>query len=216
MDANIAAQNMDRMYRHQRYIYDITRRYYLLGRDPLIKGLAVRPGDSIVEIACGTARNLIRAADLYPWSFLYGVDISREMLTTARQSINESGHYGRIRLALGDAGGLDLKRSFNLTYADRVFFSYALSMIPNWPQAVDQALLCLAPRGELHIVDFGPMGRMPSLCRRVLCAWLDRFGVTPRRDLQAVCEQLATKYGMTCTMRESPSGYWIAAVIRAS
>ena len=28
-----AAALMDRMYRHQRHIYDLTRKFYLLGRD---------------------------------------------------------------------------------------------------------------------------------------------------------------------------------------
>ena len=27
------AEQMDRMYRYQRHIYDLTRKYYLLGRD---------------------------------------------------------------------------------------------------------------------------------------------------------------------------------------
>ncbi|HEY0281515.1 MAG TPA: hypothetical protein VGC27_02700 [Rhizomicrobium sp.] len=28
---------MDEIYRHQRYVYDLTRKYYLFGRDRLIK-----------------------------------------------------------------------------------------------------------------------------------------------------------------------------------
>ena len=35
---------MDQVYRRQRYIYDFTRKYYLLGRDRLIRGLALQPG----------------------------------------------------------------------------------------------------------------------------------------------------------------------------
>ena len=30
-----AFEKMDKMYRHQRYFYDLTRKYYLLGRDRL-------------------------------------------------------------------------------------------------------------------------------------------------------------------------------------
>ena len=33
---------MDRVYRRQRHIYDATRKFYLLGRDPLIERLAPR------------------------------------------------------------------------------------------------------------------------------------------------------------------------------
>ena len=53
---------MDRVYRRQRYIYDLTRRYYLFGRDKLIRELALKPGEAVVEVGCGTARNLIRIA----------------------------------------------------------------------------------------------------------------------------------------------------------
>jgi S-adenosylmethionine-diacylgycerolhomoserine-N-methlytransferase len=215
MEAHGAAENMDQMYRYQRYIYDLTRRYYLLGRDPLIKGLAARPGDTIVEVACGTARNLLHAADRYPWSFLYGVDISNQMLMTARQSIDQSGHAGRVRLAMGDASDLDLKRSFNLDHADRIFVSYAVSMIPDWERALESALAHLAPGGELHIVDFGPMSRMPSPARTALRAWLARFGVMPRLELGAICRDMAERRGLVCNVRESATGYWITAVIRA-
>ncbi len=57
---------MDRIYRHQRHIYDLTRKYYLLGRDALIRDLAPVPGDTVLEIGCGTGRNLILAARRYP------------------------------------------------------------------------------------------------------------------------------------------------------
>jgi len=50
---------MDRMYRHQRHIYDASRKFYLLGRDALITGLAPPKGGTILEIGCGTGRNLI-------------------------------------------------------------------------------------------------------------------------------------------------------------
>ena len=57
---------MDRVYRHQRYIYDLTRKYYLFGRDRLIRELDLKPGERLVEIGCGTARNLVRIARRYP------------------------------------------------------------------------------------------------------------------------------------------------------
>ena len=52
-DAHVA---MDKMYRHTRYIYDLTRKYYLFGRDKLIKELPVGATDHICEVGCGTAR----------------------------------------------------------------------------------------------------------------------------------------------------------------
>ena len=61
---NEATNRMNRMYRRQRHIYDGTRRYYLLGRDRLISGLKPAPGASVLEIGCGTGRNLGSGAHL--------------------------------------------------------------------------------------------------------------------------------------------------------
>ena len=61
-----ATRRMNRMYRRQRHIYDGTRRYYLLGRDQLISSLQPDAGASVLEIGCGTGRNLVLAGRLYP------------------------------------------------------------------------------------------------------------------------------------------------------
>ena len=99
---------MDRVYRHQRYIYDATRKYYLLGRDPMIAGLNPPPGASVLEIGCGTGRNLVKAARRYPRASFYGIDISREMLETAGRSIAGAGLTDRVRLAFADRGKVGL------------------------------------------------------------------------------------------------------------
>ena len=72
---------MDGIYRYQRFIYDATRRYYLLGRDRLIERPWRCPtAAACLEIGCGTARNLIKAARRYPAARLYGLDVSEAML----------------------------------------------------------------------------------------------------------------------------------------
>src|SRR6202000_2775558 len=83
-----ATDRMNRMYRWQRHIYDGTRRYYLLGRDQMIATPRPSPGASILEIGCGTGRNLILAAQRYPDARLFGVDVSTEMLTSAISAIS--------------------------------------------------------------------------------------------------------------------------------
>src|SRR5690606_41675398 len=50
---------------------------------------------------------------------------------------------------------------FGQRHFDRVFFSYALSMIPGWERAVAKAADCLADGGSLHVVDFGEQDRLP-------------------------------------------------------
>src|ERR1700704_5321992 len=86
-----ATRRMNRMYRRQRHIYDGTRRYYLLGRDQLISGLQPAAGASVLEIGCGTGRNLVLASQLYPDARFFGMDVSTEMLTSAIAAISRTG-----------------------------------------------------------------------------------------------------------------------------
>jgi S-adenosylmethionine-diacylgycerolhomoserine-N-methlytransferase len=57
---------MDGVYRRQRHFYDLTRKYYLLGRDRMIAGLGVPPNGTVLELGCGTGRNIILAARHHP------------------------------------------------------------------------------------------------------------------------------------------------------
>ena len=90
---------MDGIYKYQRYIYDATRKYYLLGRDRMLDRLKPPPGARVLEIGCGTGRNLILAARRYPEARFYGFDISEVMLDTARASIERAGLTDRITVA---------------------------------------------------------------------------------------------------------------------
>ena len=78
------ASLMDGVYRHQRHFYDMTRKYYLLGRDFALRQLQPGADAHILEIACGTGRNLDQIDMRYPDRQLYGLDISSEMLRSAR------------------------------------------------------------------------------------------------------------------------------------
>src|SRR6476661_8431807 len=63
---------MDRIYRRQRHVYDFTRKYYLLGRDRLIRRLDPPGGSRVLEIGCGTARNLFVAPRAFPGVGFFG------------------------------------------------------------------------------------------------------------------------------------------------
>jgi S-adenosylmethionine-diacylgycerolhomoserine-N-methlytransferase len=197
---------MDRMYRVQRHIYDVTRAYYLLGRNERIAALAPPAGGSVLEIGCGTGRNLIQLARTYPDAAVYGVDISDEMLVSAATAVERHGLRQRVKLAQGDATRFD-GRAFNKPSYDRVMFSYTLSMIQDWQQALERAADVLAPAGELHVVDFGPCSRLPGMTKTLLHAWLRRFHVAPRLSLFAYATQLAQSRGMTSKATLSHRGY---------
>ena len=207
------AAQMDATYVLQRHIYDLTRKYYLLGRDRLIARLQVPHGGSVLELGCGTARNLMLAAKRYPHADLFGLDISAEMLKTAAGKLAHAPHGTRITLARADATRFDAPALFGKTRFDRIFCSYTLSMIPDWQSTVAIAAQCLTPGGSLHLIDFGQLERLPRPFRRLLHAWLARFHVTPRAELFAVCEALADKHGLHVQLDSLYRDYARSAVL---
>ncbi len=209
------AARMDAVYAAQRHIYDLTRKYYLLGRDRLILHLAPPPGGTVLEVGCGTARNLIVAARRWPQASFYGVDISEAMLETARTNVAKAGLADRITLAQADATAFDPQTLFGIAAFDRVFASYTLSMIPDWVGAIDQGARVLAPGGVLHIVDFGQQERMPHWWRRMLFAWLGRFHVTPRRELPVALRHVSRDRELSFGFETLLRGYAWAGTIRA-
>ena len=180
-----ATRRMNRMYRRQRHIYDGTRRYYLLGRDRLIAGLQPAAGANVLEIGCGTGRNLVHAAGLYPDARFFGIDVSTEMLTSAMSAISRRGMTDRIRVAHGDGTAFDPQLYSAMPSFDHVMISYSLSMIPDWRRVLEAAVSHLRPGGRLHVVDFGNLERLPDIARALLLRWLALFDVTPRDDLEA-------------------------------
>jgi S-adenosylmethionine-diacylgycerolhomoserine-N-methlytransferase len=174
---------MDRVYRHQRYVYDITRKYYLFGRDRLIRELALKPQASVVEVGCGTARNLVKIARRFPDARLFGLDASQEMLRTASETVHRAGLAGRIRLSHGYAEELSPAMFGESEPFDACVFSYSLSMIPDWRKALNAASSALAPDGRMHIVDFGDLEGLGAQPRKAMLRWLALFHVAPRMEL---------------------------------
>lgn len=178
--------SMNRMYRVQRHFYDVTRAYYLLGRDRLIDELQPPAGSKVLEIGCGTGRNIIKAARKYLDVTFHGIDISDEMLKSATWAVGRNDLMHRVKLAQADAVTFNSQHVFGQTGYDRIYFSYTLSMIPDWQGALRNALNQLSPQGELHIVDFGQCEKLPNVWRSVLQRWLAQFHVYPRDTLPGV------------------------------
>jgi S-adenosylmethionine-diacylgycerolhomoserine-N-methlytransferase len=217
---------MNRIYRRQRHIYDLTRRFFLLGRNRLIADLAPGPGDAVLEIGCGTGRNLILAARRYPQAQFFGIDVSTHMLTSAIEAIERAGLESRVRVAHADATAFHPRLVFGKQRFERIMISYSLSMIPGWQGVLDVALSLLAKGGRLAIVDFGRQERLPATFRALLRAWLALFHVKPADSLEAELAARAandTRPGAGSSARiakltvERPCrGYVIYAVVEAT
>lgn len=141
---------MRRYYRLHAAIYDATRWTFLFGRNRLLHLLPQDNVQTIVEVGCGTGRNLKRLARLQPYWQLVGIDVSPEMLERASKRLASfSRRFTLFEKPYGSAG-------FRMNEpADIVLFSYALTMFnPGWEAAIEQAMHDLKPGGRIAVVDF--------------------------------------------------------------
>ncbi len=210
------ADRMDRMYRYQRHIYDLTRKYYLFGRDTMIRELDAPAGATVLEVGCGTGRNLALIARRFPDARLHGLDISAEMLASAQAKLAAlDASANRPLLRVADATDFTAE-DFGIDGFDRIVISYALSMIPDWEKAIDAAIAALNPGGSLHIADFGQQESWPRFAGTALRAWLRRFHVTPRPLLRQALQAHADAAGDRLEFRSLGRGYaWLAVYRRA-
>ena len=202
---------MNTMYRSTRHIYDITSKYYLLGRDHLIQNLNAQSNENICEIGCGTARNLIKIKHTYPTANIYGLDASDEMLKTARNSI------GNLDITVNQAFAqiFTPKDTFGLTKPFTKFiFSYALSIIPPWKKSLNHALSLLPKGGEIHIVDFGSAQGLPAPFRKLLFQWLKIFHVKHKPQILKHLQTLEKQGQGTLTIKHLYKGYAYLAIFK--
>jgi len=212
--ADDAARRMDAMYRYQRHIYDLTRKFYLLGRDRLLASLPIEPGAAVLEMGCGTGRNLVKLCQLAPEARLHGVDVAGVMIETAARALDRAGLAQRVRLAQAGGQGFDPQAAFGLARFDVIYFSYVLSMIPDWRPVVARALEQLAPGGILAVVDFGDQQRAPRWRRRLLLGWLRLFDVHPRAEIERDLRRLAADEDGLALDEDLYDGYAYLLMIR--
>ena len=134
-------------------IYDATRWTFLLGRNEILRRLPVSETveQHLLEVGCGTGRNLLRLARRYSKLRLTGVDVSPDMLAHAAKAT--ASHSRRVLLfeqAYGPASSFPM-----LQTPDFVLFSYALTMFnPGWEAAIERAWADLPEGARIAVVDF--------------------------------------------------------------
>ena len=210
--------DMNQMYLWVRYVYDMSRKYYLSGRDTMIAKLAADSKEHICEIGCGTARNLIKMAKKYPQSNFYGLDISDEMLKTARKSVKRNNLQKSINLSQGDACSFLPKKTFNFEqdFFDKVVFSYILSMVPVWQECIDHALTIIPSGGEIHIVDFTSIKSHPFLIRQFMKPQLKMFHVYFKTGIKGYLQELENSGKGTLSITELSNSRVCYAIFRKS
>ena len=158
---------MGHEYRFGTHLYDALsgeRCVYRAGRELGIRMLELRPGDTVLDLGCGTGlsfRLLVKAVG--PTGRVLGVDSSTAMLAQARKRVLRRGwntvslvHSDATRLRL-DGESTDLMRTADSatvpSSVDAVFSAYALSVMSDPEAALAAAAAVTKPGGRMGIVD---------------------------------------------------------------
>ena len=140
--------NISQYYRIHSYIYDATRWSFLFGRTALVKHIpALPPNPQILEVGCGTGKNIIQLKQRFPDAQITGVDLSPHMLKKARKKITDSSTtFKKMHYSLDNLN----KKNYDL-----ILFSYSLTMMGiEYSQIITRIKNDISPNGYLAIVDF--------------------------------------------------------------
>lgn len=179
---------LNRYYGVSRHFYDLTRKYYLFGRDRELSSLSGEDWQSLIEVGPGTGRNLVKLHRKRPQARFGGVEASDEMLLTARHAcpFAELVHGFAEHAPYSDV--LDVA-------PERILFSYCLSMVEDPDLAIEQARSQLAPGGQLVLVDFADFAHLPRAAGQAMTRWLETFHVRPLSPERLRAHGFALQFG---------------------
>jgi demethylmenaquinone methyltransferase/2-methoxy-6-polyprenyl-1,4-benzoquinol methylase len=162
-------------------------------RRKAVKRLGLKRGETVLEIGCGTGRNLALLREAVGADgVVIGIDASEGMLAQARQLVRRH-DWKNVRLMQQDAAGLDLEDP-----VDAVYFSLSYSALPDREPVLLKAWEALRSGGRLVIMDAGlPASRLGRLLTPIGEAIATAFPGDPYsqpwEDLAAVSETVKTE-----------------------
>jgi ubiquinone/menaquinone biosynthesis C-methylase UbiE len=168
------------LYRVRAARYDFTANlYYFIGfreakyRRMCVSALGLRPGDTAVEIGCGTGLNFRYVRQFIgDTGQLIGVDLTDAMLERAESRARKNG-WKNIRLVHSDAAEYEFPANVNA-----VFSTFALTLVPEYRSVIERASHALVEGGRFALLDFKKPERWPLWVVKLGVAITRPFGVT--------------------------------------
>ncbi len=203
-------------YRRQARRYDASAvLYYLIGfrqaayRKKAVAALNLQPGDTVVELGCGTGLNLayLQAA-VGPEGRIIGVDLTDRMLDEARARIQRAG-WSNVELVCSDAAAYGYPPQ-----VDGVLSTFALTLVPEYDEVIRRGAAALSSEGRFVVLDFKKPDHAPQWLLQLMLLVTKPFAVTldlaERHPWESMAQHLAA-----LVMREYYFGFAYIATGKA-
>lgn len=175
---------------------------YRAGRVLGIEALGLSAGDQVLDVGCGTGLNFpLLEQYVGNTGNIVGIDKSPDMLRQARRRADKHG-WTNVILLQADAAtpaperiAARIEAQNGRRRSDAVIATYALSLIPDWPQAWENMQALCRDRAAVTVVDMQePVGAAAVFAplARFAC-WLGGADISahPWRGVEQDCEEVS-------------------------
>lgn len=173
-------QQLIDLYRKRAPHYDFSANlYYLIGvrefayRKQAVARLRLQPGDTVVEIGCGTGLNFsLLQRYIGPTGKIICVDMTDKMLARAESRIHKEG-WSNVELIHQDAAEYEFPSA-----AHGILSTFALTLCPDFDDVICRGAEALSESGRWVVLDFKRPTTWARVLTPLLLATTRPFGVT--------------------------------------
>jgi ubiquinone/menaquinone biosynthesis C-methylase UbiE len=147
-------------------------------RPRAVKQLNLKPGDRVLDVGCGTGRNLpYLSRAVQPDGWVYGVDISEGMLAKAGEACDKNG-WKNVILICSDAAEYELPEA-----VDGAIFSLSYATMRHRKQVLRHAWEQIKPGGRLVMLDSRFLSGLLWRLTYPLFSWILKLTVLGNPDV---------------------------------
>lgn len=178
-------------------------------RRQAVDALMLQPGDTVLEIGCGTGANFPMLEEhIGPIGRLIGIDLTRSMLDVAEKRIQAAG-WNNVELIQSAAKDYPFRKQS----VDAVISTFALTLEPDYDAVIASVATALRPSGRFAIADFKLTRGWPLLFLPFLLLVVRPFAVSLKLANRHPWESMQ-RYLDGLQMTESLVGYLYVASAR--
>jgi len=145
-----------------------------------VRALGLRPGDTVIDVACGTGLNFPLIEEIIgPQGQIVGVDLTDAMLAHAQDRIETNG-WSNVSLVQSDAAEFDFPAE-----VDAILSTYALTQVPKCAEVIAHGAAALSGGGRWVVLDVKVPGHTPG--------WLAQLGTALVRPFASIDEWIARR-----------------------